>query len=94
MAECPGPTGFRRNSGDAHLTFLLEMIESRLAAIRDVMTAQSFTWKAVFFEGEKEGRSFADLSPELLQRAARIGLPLAPKGEEKATFVFDPNYHP
>jgi hypothetical protein len=32
------------NSGNAHLAFLLEMIESRLAAIRDVMTAQSLTW--------------------------------------------------
>jgi hypothetical protein len=51
-------------------------------AIRDIMTAQSLKWQATFFEGEGEGdgRSFADLSPELLQTAARIGLPVLPKG--------------
>jgi hypothetical protein len=55
------------------------------------MATQSLTWKATFFEGEGEGRSFADLSPELLQRAAQAGPPLLLKGEEAVTFVFDPD---
>ena len=62
--------------GDAHLEFLLDMVEQRIDAIRQIMLAQSLDWHAVFFKGDAEGQSFTDLSPGLVDRATRLGLSL------------------
>jgi hypothetical protein len=68
-------------TGDAHLRFLLDIIEARLPAIKDLIAAQSLTWTAWFFEGDVEGHRFSDLSPDLVERAARIGMPLLLKAD-------------
>jgi hypothetical protein len=76
-------------SGDAHLECLLKSVEDHVVAIRKIVSAQSLEWRAVFFEGDSEGQSFSDLSPELVQKAGLIGLPLLPKGDEAVTIVAD-----
>jgi len=53
------------------------------------MSEQSLEWRAVLFEGQSEGQSFLDLSPELSRKAAELGLPLLRKGEEMMTIVAD-----
>jgi hypothetical protein len=67
---------------NAHVRCLLEAIVPRLAEIRTIMETQNIVWRALLFEGEGKGESFADLSPELLGVAQSIGLPLEPKEPE------------
>jgi hypothetical protein len=78
-------------TGDAHLEFLLKSVEGRVVAIRKTMSEQSLKWRAVFFEGDSEGQSFSDLTPELVHKAGLLGLPLLPKGAEAITIVADVN---
>jgi hypothetical protein len=77
-----------KNSTD-HAEFLLKVIDERINNIREIMSTHSLTWRAVLFEGNSDGRYFSDLSPELLRRAAELGLPLLRKGEEAMTIVVD-----
>lgn len=75
--------------GNAHLAFLLKSVSDQIVMIREIMSAQSLEWCATFFEGRSEGQLFSDLSPELTERTARLGLPLLPNGDEAVTFVAD-----
>jgi len=72
--------------GDAHLRFLLDILEDRLPAIRTVIALQVLTWTAWFFEGACEGQHFSDLSPDLVERAARIGMPLRRKAPAEGAY--------
>lgn len=74
---------------DDHAAFLLRIVSDHITDIRRVMSIQSLKWRAVLFEGHSEGKSFLDLSPELVQQAAELGLPLLPKGEEAMTIMTD-----
>jgi hypothetical protein len=76
-------------SGEAHVEFLLETVESHIVEIRKIIAAQSLEWCAIFFEGRSEGQSFSDLRPELLHRSVQLGLPLFPKEKDAMTVVFD-----
>lgn len=75
--------------GNAHLAILLKTVSDHIVAIRQIMLAQSLEWRAVFFEGHAEGGRFSDLRPELIDRAAQIGLPLLPSENEVVTIVED-----
>ena len=76
-------------TSNAHLGFLLAIVEPRLGAIQRVMSEQTLRWKATFFEGDHPGQYFADLDREVLARAARLGLPICPGGEGAVTIVYD-----
>ena len=61
---------------NAHLGFVLDILEPRLEAIRRVMLEQSLNWMITFFEGNRAGQYLADLDQEFLQRAASLDLPI------------------
>jgi hypothetical protein len=66
----------RLATSNAHLGFLLDIVEPRLEAMRRVMSEQSLRWTVTFFEGDHPGQYLADLDQELLQRAAHLDLPI------------------
>ncbi|MCB8874425.1 DUF4279 domain-containing protein [Acidisoma silvae] len=79
----------RLRDGTAHLRLILDALEPNIAAIQIIMQEQSLAWQATFFEGNYKGHSFSELSPDLLRRAANIGLPVVKKEPDTVTFVWD-----
>ncbi|HVB68279.1 MAG TPA: DUF4279 domain-containing protein [Acetobacteraceae bacterium] len=76
-------------SANDHVSAILDIVDDRIVAIREVMSLQSLAWKAVLFEGRSKEQVFSSLNPELSRRASGLGLPLLPKGEEAMTFIGD-----
>ncbi len=79
----------RSKNANDHVRAILDIVDDRLVAIRDMISLQSLEWTAVLFEGPSEGRVFSNLNPELFRRASELGLPLLPKGDEAMTFIRD-----
>ncbi|MEO8716083.1 MAG: DUF4279 domain-containing protein [Acetobacteraceae bacterium] len=77
-------------NASVHVDFILNVVRPHYSALREIMIRQSLIWRAVLFEGNREGRYFSDVDPRLLLIAAELGLPLVPKGEERFTVVADP----
>jgi hypothetical protein len=77
-------------SGDAHLRYVLDSLERNILDIQKMISEQSLICCVTFFEGCLEGESFADLNPDLCQRATDLGLPLVRKETDFFTIVNDP----
>lgn len=58
------------------LESILKIVDTNIQELRHIVETHALNWDAILFPGPSGKPSFADLDPDLIRWAARLGLPL------------------